>query len=55
VEQGVDLDEILSAIESAYLKKAMEVTGGDKKKAADLLNLSLRSLRYRLDKIVSDA
>ena len=55
VEQGVDLDEILSAIESAYLKKAMKVTGGDKKKAAELLNLSLRSLRYRLDKIPTDA
>lgn len=50
VEKGVDLDEILTAIESAYLKKAMEVTGGDKKRAAELLTLSLRSLRYRLDK-----
>ncbi len=55
VEQGVDLDEILSAIESAYLKKALKVTGGDKKKAAELLNLSLRSLRYRLDKIPTDS
>ncbi|MCF8087344.1 MAG: sigma-54 dependent transcriptional regulator [Desulfotignum sp.] len=55
VEQGVDLDEILSAIESAYLKKALKVTDGDKKKAADLLNLSLRSMRYRLDKIETDS
>lgn len=55
VEQGVDLDEILSAFESAYLKKAMEAAGGDKKKAADLLNLSLRSLRYRLDKTAEDS
>lgn len=55
VEQGVDLDEILGAIESAYLKKALEATGGDKKKAAELLNLSLRSLRYRLDKTAPDS
>jgi two-component system response regulator PilR (NtrC family) len=55
VEQGVDLDEILSAIESAYLKKALQVAGGDKKKAAELLNVSLRSLRYRLDKIAPDS
>ena len=55
VEQGVDLDEILAAIESAYMKKALEVTGGDKKKAAGLLNLSLRSLRYRLDKTAPDS
>ena len=50
VAQGVDLDEVLSGVESAHLKKALEMAGGDKKKAADLLNLSLRSLRYRLDK-----
>ena len=50
VEQGVDLDEILSTIEQAYLKKAMELAGGNKSKAADYLNLSLRSMRYRLDK-----
>jgi len=50
VEQGVDLDEILSVIEQAYLKKAMELSGGNKSKAADYLNLSLRSMRYRLDK-----
>jgi len=55
VEQGVDLDEILAAVESAYMKKALEVTGGDKKKAAGLLNLSLRSLRYRLDKTAPDS
>ncbi len=50
VEQGVDLDEILSTIETAYLKKAMELSGGNKSKAADYLKLSLRSIRYRLDK-----
>jgi two-component system response regulator PilR (NtrC family) len=50
VEQGVDLDDILSTIEQSYLKKAMELAGGNKSKAADYLNLSLRSMRYRLDK-----
>ncbi len=44
VEQGVDLDEILATIENSYLKKAMELSGGNKSKAADYLNLSLRSL-----------
>lgn len=50
VEQGVDLDEIMNTIEQAYIKKAMELAGGNKSKAAEYLNLSLRSLRYRLDK-----
>jgi two-component system, NtrC family, response regulator PilR len=54
VEQGVDLDEILSAIEKAYLEKAMAVSGNDKKKAADLLNITLRSMRYRLEKTTTD-
>jgi len=53
VEQGVDLDEILSAIEQAYIEKAMKIAGGNKTKAADFLNLSLRSMRYRLDKTES--
>ena len=50
VEQGVDLDKILSTIEHGYLKRALELAGGNKSKAADYLNLSLRSMRYRLDK-----
>lgn len=50
VQNGVDLDDILGTIESAYLKKAMELSGGNKKKAADYLGLTLRSMRYRLDK-----
>ncbi len=51
IEQGVDLEEVLATIEHAYLKKAMELAGGNKSKAADYLNLSLRSMRYRLDKV----
>ena len=51
VNSGVDLDSILAEIETAYLEKAMAVAGGNKKKAADYLNLSMRSMRYRLDKV----
>ena len=50
VEQGVDLDEILTKIENAYLTKAMELAGGNKNRAADLLGLSQRSMRYRISK-----
>lgn len=50
VAQGVELDSILSAIESAYVKKAMEVSGGNKSKAAELLGITLRSIRYRMSK-----
>jgi len=50
VDKGVDLDEILFSIEGAYLKKAMEVSGGNKSRAAELLGMNLRSIRYRLGK-----
>jgi len=51
VANGVSLDEIIADVERAYLKKAMELAGGDKKKASELLGINLRSLRYRLDKL----
>ena len=50
VDKGVDLDEILFSIEGAYLRKAMELTGGNKSRAAELLGMNLRSIRYRLGK-----
>ena len=51
VTQGVSLDNILEEIERAYLLKALEVTNGNKNKAAELLGISFRSMRYRLDKL----
>ncbi len=51
VEQGVDLDDILNTIEAAYLKRAMELAKGNKSKAAEYLGLTLRSMRYRLNKV----
>ncbi len=51
VAKGVALDTIMAEIETAYLKKALECTGGNKKKAAELLDISFRSIRYRLDKL----
>jgi len=55
VEQGVNLDDVMNTIEQAYLKKAMEIAGGNKSKAAEYLGLSLRSMRYRLDKGSDDS
>lgn len=51
VAQGVALDNILAEIERAYLKKALDCTGGNKNKAAELLGITFRSFRYRLDKL----
>ena len=51
VARGVALDSILEEIEKAYIEKAMECADGNKNKAAELLGLSLRSFRYRVDKL----
>jgi two-component system response regulator PilR (NtrC family) len=54
VAQGVNLDEILETIETAYIKKALDYTNGNKNRAADLLGISFRSLRYRFEKLGID-
>jgi two-component system, NtrC family, response regulator PilR len=51
VAHGVNLDSILEEIEKAYIEKAMACAHDNKNKAAELLGLSLRSFRYRVDKL----
>jgi two-component system response regulator PilR (NtrC family) len=51
VAHGVALDNILTEIEQAYIKKALDCTDGNKHKAAELLGITLRSIRYRIDKL----
>jgi two-component system, NtrC family, response regulator PilR len=48
---GIDLEKILEQIERDYIFKALEMSYGSKQKAADLLGLTMRSLRYRLSKL----
>ncbi len=49
-EDGLDLDRTLAEIEVGYLKEALKKTGGNYTQAAQLLKMSLRSLRYKLQK-----
>jgi two-component system response regulator PilR (NtrC family) len=49
-EKGIHLEALVAEFEKALLTKALEKTGGIKKKAARLLNISFRSMRYRVDK-----
>ena len=48
--EGIDLDAVINELEKALLLKALERSKGVKKKAAELLNITFRSLRYRLEK-----
>ena len=54
VAHGVSIDTILAEIERAYLEKALDISQGNKHTAAKLLGLTLRSIRYRLDKLNFD-
>jgi two-component system response regulator PilR (NtrC family) len=48
--EGVNLDARLSAIERRWLLAALDATGGNRTRAATLLQMSFRSFRYRLAK-----
>ncbi|MDY7030831.1 MAG: sigma-54 dependent transcriptional regulator [Thermodesulfobacteriota bacterium] len=47
---GLDLEEMMGDMEKDILLKALKRTHGSKKKAADLLRISFRSMRYKLEK-----
>ncbi len=52
--EGVDLERLLGDYERTWVSRALEHTGGVRKKAAALLGVSFRSLRYRLVKLGID-
>jgi two-component system response regulator PilR (NtrC family) len=54
VKNGVSLDVILEEIERAYLEKALDCTSGKKQEAAELLGISFRTFRYRLQKLAME-
>ncbi len=51
IPEGFQLEPWLEEIERNVLVKALEKAGGVRKKAAELLGISFRSIRYRLDKL----
>jgi len=48
--EGLNLEDYISKIEKDIILNALEKTGWVKKKAAELLNMSFRSFRYKLQK-----
>ncbi len=50
-DEGFNLDEWLEEMERTVLLQALEKAGGVRKKAADLLGINFRSIRYRLGKL----
>jgi two-component system response regulator PilR (NtrC family) len=52
--EGCNLDEVLGEMERRILLQALERSGGVRTNAAKLLGVTLRSLRYRLQKHALD-
>jgi two-component system response regulator PilR (NtrC family) len=52
--QGVNLEELMAEYERGLLLEALGPAGGVKKRAAQLLGISFRSYRYRLEKLGLD-
>ncbi|MBT8493135.1 MAG: sigma-54 dependent transcriptional regulator [Deltaproteobacteria bacterium] len=50
-DKGISLDAVLRDFERTIVARALEQAGGVRKRAAKLLGISFRSLRYRLQKL----
>ncbi len=50
-DEGFDLEKWLEDMERTILLQALERSGGVKKRAAELLGINFRSIRYRLGKL----
>lgn len=48
---GIELDRALNNMERKLITRALEITSGNRSRAARLLGISFRSLRYRLVKL----
>ncbi len=51
---GVDLEKHLETVERSFILRALRATGGNVTKAAELLRIPFRSIRYRIKKLGID-
>lgn len=49
-DEGIDLDKVIGQIEKELIIKSIHAANGVKKKAAKLLGITFRSMRYRVEK-----
>lgn len=50
-EEGLDLEEYLNSLRRLLMRQALKRSGGQQKKAAELLRLSYRAFRYHAEKL----
>jgi two-component system response regulator PilR (NtrC family) len=54
-DDGIKLDKAMAELEKDYILKALDMAHGSKQRAARLLGITSRSLRYRMSKLGLDA
>jgi len=54
-EDGIKLDKVMTELEKDYILRALDMAQGSKQRAARLLGITLRSLRYRMSKLGLEA
>ena len=50
-ESGIHLNDLVAAYEKMLIEKVLKKVGGSRAKAADMLHITVDSLKYRLDKL----
>ncbi len=50
-DEGIDLEAVLAGLEKGVIEEALEKTDGNVTKAAELLKLPLRAMRYKVKKL----
>ena len=50
-EEGLDIDEYLDNMRKSLMRQALEKTGGQQKRASELLRMSYRAFRYHAEKL----
>jgi two-component system response regulator PilR (NtrC family) len=50
-EEGLDLQKFIQKVERHAMERALELAGGNQKVAAEILSLSYRSFRHRMDRL----
>lgn len=48
---GFDLEKTLETVEAGYIGRALDMTGGNLTQAAEVLGITLRSIRYKVKKL----
>ena len=50
-QEGIELETVLADLEKILLRNSLQMKRGKMRKAAELLNVTMRSFRYRLKKL----